>query len=182
MEDLEQHKEMKSEESFRAYSAYIQEVFVVLKEAGSSDGNEKSKVSEEACADRAASEEEIKRAVGWLQALQHNQHAITCDLTGDMLGCMISPEGSLFNHECNPNLLWVMGARGQIRFVVTEDTEEGKVSCSHEICLHSLQSCFQMFPETDEQLHLGVWCDGVSSPCASHTCTSTYRAKFEMWH
>ena len=57
-------------------------------------------------------EEEVERAVEWLLILRYNQHAISCDLTGDMLGNMISPAGSLFNHACDANIglgmkLWV---------------------------------------------------------------------------
>jgi hypothetical protein len=43
------------------------------------------------------------------QALQHNQHAIACELTGGALGNMLSPEGALFNHACAPNAAWRLG-------------------------------------------------------------------------
>lgn len=84
VEALEQHEDQKSEASLRAYSGFVQEVFAVLKEENTEEEATSTTTAE-------ASEEEVKEAVGWLHVLQHNQHAITCDLTGDMLGCMISP-------------------------------------------------------------------------------------------
>ena len=66
-------------------------------------------------------EEEVERAVEWLLILRYNQHAISCDLTGDMLGNMISPAGSLFNHACDANIGLIMGARGAIRFTALTD-------------------------------------------------------------
>ena len=47
--------------------------------------------------------------------MQHNQHAISNDLTGDMIGNMITPQGSLFNHSCRPNVAWCVGPAGRLR-------------------------------------------------------------------
>ena len=50
--------------------------------------------------------------------MQHNQHAISNDLTGDMIGNMITPEGSLFNHSCRPNVSWSIAPGGRLRSAV----------------------------------------------------------------
>mmetsp|Transcript_44659 Transcript_44659/g.69875 ORF Transcript_44659/g.69875 Transcript_44659/m.69875 type:complete len:433 (+) Transcript_44659:376-1674(+) len=113
---LEGHEETRDETAIVAYLGFVQDVFSVLVE----EGRELSDY---------LSNEEVATAVHWLHVLQHNQHAITCDFTGEMVGCMISPEGSLFNHNCRPNTIWVTGAGGVIKFVAAENVKKGTAMC-----------------------------------------------------
>jgi len=45
-------------------------------------------------------DEQLQRALRWLSILKYNQHAISCDFTGAMLGNMLAPEGRCVAAAC----------------------------------------------------------------------------------
>ena len=68
----------KSEETLRSYSEYVRLVldkYRPVSEEGMDMGNE----GDIPTPPNGQPEEIVKRHVGWLQAIQHNQHAITDD-------------------------------------------------------------------------------------------------------
>ncbi len=115
LESLDEHQQPESEneeEKKRGYEEYIRTVLMFV------EGEERAKGLAES---DAALEADVQRAVRWLSILTYNQHSILCDLTGEMLGNMIAPEGSLFNHSCDANVCLFMGAGTNCHQVLSRD-------------------------------------------------------------
>jgi len=120
---LEQHAGEKSEETLKRYAEYVRLVLARYRPVT----EEGMDATDEGAVE--IDEKVVAAHVGWLQAIQHNQHAIIDDLSGDMVGNMITTEGSMFNHSCSPNVTWSMRPDGLVRFVVAHDTPAGEPLC-----------------------------------------------------
>ena len=91
METLDAHEECLGAAQLEArqqeYAEYIKSVLVFV------EGEERVAAGAAHVSNDAALAEDVRRAVRWLSILSYNQHSILCDLTGEMIGNMLAPEG-----------------------------------------------------------------------------------------
>ena len=128
MESLDGHEDAESDtkqgESRLEYEEYVRCVLAFVGQGGAVRGGK----DEPGCLNEA----DMRRVLRWLSILRYNQHSISCDLTGEMLGNMLVPEGSLFNHACEPNVALVFAGGGEdagIRFTAIQEVAAGAPLC-----------------------------------------------------